>query len=205
MKGLLEALPLPSLEVVLFVWSNEAFSFAVRYVRGSNVTIAQEELPMQSAHGKWCITNPYNRKPSNGHSKGVLKSLMGPGPYWVIVNMSLYVTVQSPLELFTEACVSINNETTKMVSCNTPEYVLLQLRQWRGHLPPSVCWLSNNDDVATDGLPCTPDWWSPLVKGTVVATEMQMILDDSDFDVDFCFMPEIQEPQDSNGGGEEGL
>jgi hypothetical protein len=35
------------------------------------------------------------------------------------------------------------------------------------------------------------------VKGTVVATEMQMILDDSDFDVDFCFMPEIQEPQDS--------
>lgn len=189
------ALP-PDPQLVLFVWSNEAFAFAVRHV-------TQGKNPVQSAYGRWAITSVVGDAPKpRGLGGGLLKSLLGRGPHWIIINMGYYATVDTVLELFTQAAIAIQGVETKMVSCNTPPYALQQLRQWRGELPPTVYWLPDLMPVdGTEALPePTPEllgsvpgnWWSTLLDGTRVS---QAVVQD-DFDPDLYFLPDIQVPSD---------
>lgn len=198
LPNLFRALP-THLDVVLFVWSAEAFSFALRHVRGPT-TVASEECPMQSVAGKWALISAEGatNKPTHGHTKGVAHSLLGLGPYWVIVNMSCYVNQQSPLDLFTEAAVSISQNTTRVVSANTPEYALQQLRQYRGDLPPTVEWLSHEGGHVPEYLFKKPkrlaQWWATLLEGTRVDPWMAVLVGE-DFDPDFWFLPDVREPE----------
>lgn len=195
LSNLFRALP-THLDVVLFVWSAEAFSFALHHVRGPT-TVASEECPMQSVMGNWALISAQGaaKKP-----KGVAQSLLGSGPYWVIVNMSCYVSQQSPLDLFTEAAVSIRDHVaTRVVSVNTPEYALQQLRQYRGELPPTVEWL-NDIGTVPEYLLRKPKrlapWWITLLKGTQVDPWIVMSVAEEDFDPDFWFLPDVREPQE---------
>jgi hypothetical protein len=192
------ALP-PDPQLVLFVWSNEAFAFAVRHV-------TQGKNPVQSAYGRWAITSVAGDAPKTRGLGGglLLKLLLGHGPHWIIINMGYYATVDTVPELFTEAAITIQSVETKMVSCNTPQYALQQLRQWRGGLPPTVYWLP--DLMPVDGTEALPEptppkplglgglgnWWSSLLDGTRVS---QAVVQD-DFDPDLYFLPDIQVPSD---------
>jgi hypothetical protein len=196
LSSVFRALP-PNPELILFVWSSEAFAFALRHIRG-NVEMACEENPAQSACGRWALTNPYGARP-HFQGKSVLKSLLGSGPHWIIINMAYYATVETVLDLFTVAAV-INNNGTKFVSCNTPAYALQQLRQWRGELPPTVYWLPDvmpGDELPepTKPLGLAPEsgWWSTLLDGTRVSLAV-----DNDFDPDLYFLPDFQEPSDDD-------
>lgn len=198
---------LPSAEVILFVWSNEAFAFATRHVRDGGkgaVKVASEECPMQSSRNRWVLTSPYYAiAPSKrkGHAKGVVKSLLGVGPYWIIINMAYYATIAPVLDLFTEVALLVKEgDCCKLVSCNTPEYALAQLRQWQGQLPPSVYWLPDvmPHEGVDEPLPqggVGNNWWTTLLKGTQVP--LFDILQD-DFDPDLDFLPHVQEPYDDN-------
>lgn len=188
LANIFQALP-PEPELVLFVWSNEAFAFALRHIR-KNVHMPSEECPMQSAHGRWAITNPYGKRPLQGYSKGVAASLLGPGPHWIIINMGYYATVDTVLNLFTDAALTIKGTQTKMVSCNTPDYAIQQLRHWRGELPPTVYWLPHV--APADELP-GGSLWTGLLEGTRVSLFGNPV--EEDFDPDLDFLPDIMEPE----------
>jgi hypothetical protein len=195
LNDLIRAIPVKEIETVLFLWSNEAFASALRHVRGDDDINASSECHGQSTLGRWAVIHPkhHQHTASGGGSRRCLvKTLLGAGPYWLLVNMLYYASRTSPLDLFTEAAVGFPT-TVCMVSCNTPNHILLQFRQYRGTLPPSVHWLSSsvNVPVPVPLLLLLPnaEWWGKLLE----ITRIDSSLVPSDFDPDIDYLPRFHE------------
>lgn len=142
---------------------------------------------MRSAHGRWALVPSSKATPKPLHYS-LTRTLMGPGPYWLIINMAYYATQESPTHLFTQAA----EFQTKKVSCHTPEDVLLQLRQYQGQPPSSISWIDSETPLGDlSSLPHNIPWWSNLLDGTHVDTAVVP----NDFDADYWYLPQVQDPE----------
>lgn len=195
LNDLIRAIPVNRIETVLFLWNNEAFASALRHVRGDDDINTSSECHGHSTLGRWAVIHPNHHHASSGGSgnggnrRCLVKTLLGAGPYWLLVNMLYYASRTSPLDLFTEAAIGFPT-TVCMVSCNTPNYILDQFRQYRGTLPPSVHWLSLSVKVPVMLLLLTnAEWWGKLLEITRIDSSVVP----SDFDPDIDYLPRFHE------------